>query len=318
MNTGKIIKVVLGTAILTAFLTGCGKNAANEASSAVTNFNLTDSEGLAGQEDTIEDTSFDAIPSSEDASDISLLEDSSENPSRNRNVNDTPQNPDIYQSVEGLKREDFIPILEMMSLNNERIKQYRDILDSDSFVEEFAFDDPERIQCALIYLDSDDVPELVAIEGDWHYALCKIYSTEEDGTPYEMMLFPGSMGAFRYREKEGVIRLEFGNHGYFRQYYIKAEGHKITYLGASLVNGTGFPLSEDGESAPISYQIDLQHSKEVVARIEANSRFFYNESQLITDWDNTPVGEEVDEETYEEYGKAFLGEKYSLVGYHYY
>lgn len=81
---------------------------------------------------------------------------------------------------------------------------------------------------ALIYLDGDDVPELVVIEGYAHASSAAVY-TFEKGKVVPVGIY-GQYGAMEYREKEGIIfdDYDMGGNIYSRVYQI--EGKKETLL----------------------------------------------------------------------------------------
>ena len=83
---------------------------------------------------------------------------------------------------------------------------------------------------ALIYLDDDDIPELVIPEGHYHAAGCELYCY--DGKGVKLLGEYGSWGGFGYRPESGVFC--DGNMSSAGEWtaYSKYENGTVTELGS--------------------------------------------------------------------------------------
>lgn len=104
---------------------------------------------------------------------------------------------------------------------------------------------------ALTYLDGDDVPELVVIEGYAHASSAAVY-TFEKGKVVPVGIY-GQYGAMSYREKEGIIfdDYDMGGNVYSRVYQI--EGKKETLLQTY---GERCEFQVEGEELRYTYVVD--------------------------------------------------------------
>lgn len=100
------------------------------------------------------------------------------------------------------------------------------------FLTEYAKDnlpDAKKIpKFDLIYIDNDDIPELLILEDDCHAAGVKVYSYY-DGEVVEIGDF-GSFGKMQYVEKEGLIFSHFMGQGDASSDFLKMEDGKAELL----------------------------------------------------------------------------------------
>lgn len=90
-------------------------------------------------------------------------------------------------------------------------------------------DTDEGPKFALIYLDEDNVPELVIPQGHFHAAKCELYCY--DGKEVKLLGEYGSWGGFGYRPESGVFTVGFVNQGGEETTYYKLENGAVTELG---------------------------------------------------------------------------------------
>lgn len=104
---------------------------------------------------------------------------------------------------------------------------------------------------ALTYLDGDDVPELVVIEGYAHACGAAVYAFEK-GEVVSVGVY-GQYGAMGYREKEGIVfdDYDMGGNVYSNVYQI--EGNKEMLL-QSYSEKCEFPA--EGEELQYTYVVD--------------------------------------------------------------
>ncbi|MBR3439310.1 MAG: hypothetical protein IKH13_07405, partial [Clostridia bacterium] len=81
---------------------------------------------------------------------------------------------------------------------------------------------------ALIYLDDDDIPELVIPEGHIHFAACSLYCF--DGKEVKHLGEYGSWGGFSYRPESGYFFSGFFGQGVSSSYYYKFENNSVTEI----------------------------------------------------------------------------------------
>lgn len=93
-----------------------------------------------------------------------------------------------------LWKRDSQAVLEQVAELSDVLESYGDFLAENAHSED-AF--------TLIYLDNDDVPELVIMDDGWHLAGAKIYTYKQEETVYVGKY--GQFGWTTYLEKEGII-----------------------------------------------------------------------------------------------------------------
>lgn len=102
-----------------------------------------------------------------------------------------------------------------------------------AFLTEYAAEQKESVGeqtsvFTLIFLDGDEVPELVVMNGDAHLCDAFVYRFEEGGTvPVGSY---GQYGTLFYREKEGIILDSYDSFGDGYDYVYQIEGNQVTLL----------------------------------------------------------------------------------------
>ena len=105
---------------------------------------------------------------------------------------------------------------------------------------------------ALIYLDSDDVPELIVMEGSAHACGGYVYTFEE-GEVIPVGEGYGQYGAMWYREKEGIVFHDYDAFGNVYCDVYQIEGKKETHLQSY---SERYELPEEGEGMICTYIVD--------------------------------------------------------------
>ena len=105
---------------------------------------------------------------------------------------------------------------------------------------------------SLIYLDGDDVPELVVIEGIAHACGGYVYTFEE-GEVIPIGEGYGQYGAMRYREKEGIVFHDYDAFGNVYCDVYQIEGANETHLQSY---SERYELPEEGEELIYAYTVD--------------------------------------------------------------
>lgn len=105
---------------------------------------------------------------------------------------------------------------------------------------------------ALLFLDGDDVPELIVIEGTAHAQGASVYMFQKRQT-ISVGTY-GEYGAMCYREKEGILFDDYDTQGdiFSRVYQIK-ENQAVLLQSYDSIEP---PYSEKGEEAQYTYHVD--------------------------------------------------------------
>lgn len=104
---------------------------------------------------------------------------------------------------------------------------------------------------ALIYLNDDDAPELIVIEGYAHACGASVY-TYEKGEVIPVGVY-GQYGCMAYREKDGIVFDDYDTGGNMYSNVYQIEGKKETLL-QSYSERWEFP--EEGEELQYTYTVD--------------------------------------------------------------
>lgn len=108
----------------------------------------------------------------------------------------------------------------------------------------------ETAAFALIYLDGDDVPELVVMDGNAHLCDTFVYRFEE-GSTVPVGTY-GQYGTLFYREKEGIVFDSYDSFGETYDYIYQIEGSQEKLLQSLSERD----LTEDGELTGNIFTVD--------------------------------------------------------------
>ena len=176
------------------------------------------------------------------------------------------------------------------------VEPYRKLVKSDLYLD--GFDEGiSMVQFGLIYLDADDVPELVIIDRDNHVTPVKIYSLGSDGIPCKMFMCYSEWGKFSYYEKTGIISFSDGAQGYSITHTVKVDRDQIEYLGSAISNSGGATL----ESGKEEYRVDVRIADKYIEEIKNDRNAYFSTNVELSD-----EGRLVDEKEYHEYLSEYI------------
>ena len=115
------------------------------------------------------------------------------------------------------------------------------------------FDYLDDVHYEYVYIDDDNIPELLLADGNFHVSRVALYYYNEEIKQVEFLASFSSFGQMRYIPKENKIISQYGNHGYYHEVYSKIEDGKIELLNVFLLDGSkeehkyygGFPVAQD-------------------------------------------------------------------------
>lgn len=150
---------------------------------------------------------------------------------------DAESGQDVEQAEEYAENEqttDVLPICRESPRLAEMVEEQSEALEGyASFLTEYAAEQKEdggekTFVFTLIFLDGDDVPELVVMDGDAHMCSAFVYCFEEGRTvPVGSY---GQYGTLFYREKEGIVLNSYDSFGNVYDDVCQIEGSQITHL----------------------------------------------------------------------------------------
>lgn len=185
-----------------------------------------------------------------------------------------------------------------LASDNEYAAMYRELLLSDSYMEDYWDDD--HIRCSLVPLDEDDIPELFILSGDWHSAPVKIYSADSDGNIVYDGAFLTEFGAIICSPGNSIVRVVDGNHGYYTYVFLYVKDGEVKYLGGATEDGGHLSII-NGTGEEITYFIDLVCPQEILD----DPSVFGDDSRFLSLMD-TENGTITDEAGYEQYIMQFM------------
>ncbi len=190
---------------------------------------------------------------------------------------------------ECLKNGEGVYIEDFLSADNEYVDLYRELLESDSYLEDYW--EKERVKCTLMKLDEDDIPELFLISDYWHSAPVKIYSADGQGNVVYDGIFLSEFGSLTISPEHNIVAVVDGNHGYYYTAYLYVKDGEIKYLGGATEDGGHRSRLEGNEDEIwITYFIDLdvpdyESDPSVFGQDGRYSEVMKAESGTITDVD---------------------------------
>lgn len=220
---------------------------------------------------------------------------------------ETEQNNKKEKNVEQLLNAGVgVSVEEFLSADNEYVELYRELLESDSYMEDYWY--KEKVRCALAKLDEDDIPELFLISDYWHSAPVKIYSADDQGNVIYDGIFISEFGTLKFSPEHNIVAVVDGNQGYFYTAYLYVKDGEVKYLGGATEDGGHRSMLEGGD-LEITYFIDLDKPD-----YESDPSVFGDDSRYSKVM-NTESGTITDEEGYGKYIAQFFTGGSGLVVY---
>ena len=139
--------------------------------------------------------------------------------------------------------------------NNEKAKECKEAYDR--FLEEQMYNEdfyyPEDVRYEYVFIDKDNIPELLLADGDSHVSRVGVYAYNKEVKQVEFLASFSSFGEIDYVPKKNTIISQYGNHGYYYQVYSKIEDNEIKLKAVFLSDGSeeeqkyyeGLGVSED-------------------------------------------------------------------------
>lgn len=186
---------------------------------------------------------------------------------------------------------------EFLSCGLDEVEPYRKLIESDLFLDGFA-EGVSKVQFGLIYLDADDIPELVLIDRDNHVTPLKVYTIGTDGIPVKLFMCTVEWGRYSYRERSGVVSFSDGGQGYSITHYVKVDRDQVSYLGSETQYSDQWAEGEDN----IVYRIGAKISDKYIKQIEEERNAFFDANVDLAD-----EGREVGVNEYLDYIAGYEG-----------
>lgn len=139
--------------------------------------------------------------------------------------------------------------------NNEKAKECKEAYDR--FLEEQMYNEdfyyPEDVRYEYVFIDKDNIPELLLADGDSHVSRVGLYTYNKKLKQVDFLASFSSFGEIQYVPKGNTIISQYGNHGYYHQVYSKMEDNEIHLKAIFLSDGSkgeqkyygGFSVNED-------------------------------------------------------------------------
>ena len=130
-------------------------------------------------------------------------------------------------------------------------KAYEDFWKEGGYREDFFY--PEEIRYEYVYIDEDEIPELLLADGDLHVSRIGLYIYNKESEKIEFLASFSSYGELEYVPKKNIINSYYGSHGYYHTAYSKIEENEIKLIDVFLADGTkkegkcyaGFPVDPE-------------------------------------------------------------------------
>lgn len=103
---------------------------------------------------------------------------------------------------------------------------------------------------ALLYLDDDEIPELLVLEGTSHACGALLYSFQDEVIPIGVY---GQYGVFTYYEKEGIVFDDYDTDSYAEFNVYRIEGNQEILLQSY---SEQYVFLREGEELQCTYQVD--------------------------------------------------------------
>lgn len=134
---------------------------------------------------------------------------------------------------------------------NKYEKAYTSFLENQLYKDDFYF--PDAVRYELVYIDEDNMPELLLAQGNSHVDRVAVYSYNAEAKQVEFLSSFSSFGKLYYVPKENTIISQYGNQGYYYIVYSEINEGEIRLKDIFLSDGSkaehkyywGFPVDED-------------------------------------------------------------------------
>lgn len=140
--------------------------------------------------------------------------------------------------------------LDAVQIKDKNARVYASFLENGDYAEDFGFADEVRYE--LVYIDDDEMPELLLAEGNRHVDRVAVYRYNEKEAKVEFLASFSSFGSMQYIPKGNTIISQYGNHGYYFEVYSEIDGTSVKRKDIFLSDASkterkyyhGFPVSE--------------------------------------------------------------------------
>ena len=109
--------------------------------------------------------------------------------------------------------------------NSGVLELYYDFLKNKEYQKDFYI--PQQVRYALVYLDEDDIPELLLAEGDSHADRIAVYYYDFEIEKVTFLSSFSSFGKISYIPKKSTVISSYGNHGYYHFVYSVIEDGEV-------------------------------------------------------------------------------------------
>lgn len=127
----------------------------------------------------------------------------------------------------------------METVVNEKAKEckavYDAFLENKLYEEDFYY--PQDVRYEFVYIDRDNVPELLLADGNLHASKVSVYAYNEKLKQVEFVASFSSFGELGYVPKKNRVISQYGNHGYYYTVYSEIEDKKVNLEEIVLSDG---------------------------------------------------------------------------------
>lgn len=126
------------------------------------------------------------------------------------------------------------------SWKNENAKECKNVYDSflenKLYKEDFNY--PEEVRYEFVYIDKDNIPELLLAEGTSHASKVYVYTYNERLKQIDFLASFSSFGKLGYVPKKNTLISQYGNHGYYYTVYSEIKDNKVKLKEIVLSDGS--------------------------------------------------------------------------------
>ena len=156
----------------------------------------------------------------------------------------------------------------------EKYGVYADFILNEEYLSDFT-EGSDRIRYELMYLDNDEIPELLMCDGTYTHAPTWIY-TMRDGE----VKFLGKYSQYGRLEvlkgfSDSIICTQYGGYGFFMDVYIKLENGTLETIAAFASDGSGYYADE------VLYYMDFPFPKNMHEDISGFDNSILTEEYLV-------------------------------------